>query len=323
METKSSRPLLLFYLLVGYVLIQFAWWSYLMVEQNNELYQLKSTVNQLHQGDPDLLVRLNSDLEKKLHAKWWMIGGEGLVFFTLLSIGFFRVRNTFKREAALSLQQKNFMHSVTHELKSPIASVKLAMETLLKRELDKEKQKEIFGNALADAERLHKLVENILLAARIENSFDLHKENLNVSEYTEEVVKQAQRMLNPKQTIVYDIQPNVFFSIDKNSFSSVILNLFENAMKYSPENTSIIIKLKEQGSGIVLTVDDEGQGISDVEKPNVFKKFYRVGNEETRRSKGTGLGLYIVKYLVEKHGGTVLIKNNIPKGSRFEISIPA
>lgn len=316
----NPRPLLLFYLLVGYVLIQFVWWSYLMIQQNNELYHLKSEINLLHHEDPQLVIEKGNELEKKLHHRWMMIAGEGMVFLILLVIAFFRVRNTFRREAELAEQQKNFLLSVTHELKSPIASTKLALETVLKRDLEKDKQKEILGNAVKDTDRLNTLVENILLASKIDSaSFELHKENINLSEYLEEGIKQAVRMFDPKQKVVNDIQPNIFFNIDKTVFPSIFLNLFENAVKYSPENSMIKIILKEQGNGVILSVADEGAGIPEVEKENIFKKFYRVGNEEIRKTKGTGLGLYIVKYLAEKHGGAIAVKNNSPKGSIFEV----
>src|SRR3972149_2438838 len=119
MQSQKFKPLFLFYILVAYVLLQFGWWSYLLIEKNNEIYQLKSVINLLHHEDPQLVIEQGNELEKKLHARWVMIAGEGLVFLVLLSIAFIRVRNTFKREAELPSQQKNFMHSITHELKSP------------------------------------------------------------------------------------------------------------------------------------------------------------------------------------------------------------
>src|ERR1035437_148229 len=202
MQSKNSRPLLLFYILVAYVLIQFIWWSYLMIEQNNEIYQLKSEINLLHHEDPQLVIEQGNELEKKLHHRWVMIAGEGLVFMILLSIAFIRVRNTFRKEAELAAQQKNFMLSITHELKSPIASSKLQLETLLKRDLEKEKQKELLSNAISDTERLNKLVADILLASKIENSvYELHKENVNLSEYVEEGMKQTIQIFNPKQKV--------------------------------------------------------------------------------------------------------------------------
>ncbi|MFI5164140.1 MAG: sensor histidine kinase [Bacteroidia bacterium] len=324
MQSKNSRPLFLFYILVAYVLLQFGWWSYLMIEQNNEIYRLKSEINLLHHEDPQLVIEKGNELEKKLHARRMMIAGEGMVFIVLLLIAFLRVRNTFNKEAELASRQKNFLLSVTHELKSPIASVKLTLETLLKRDLEKEKQKEILSNAISDTDRLNNLVENILLASKIENSaFELHKENVNLSEYVEEGMKQTIQTFSPKQKTVLDIQPNIFFDIDKTIFPSIILNLFENAVKYSPANSMIKIILKEEGNGVILSVQDEGTGISTEEKKNIFKKFYRVGNEETRKTKGTGLGLYIVKYLAEKHNGTVVVKNNSPKGTIFEVILNA
>jgi len=315
-----SRPLFLFYVLVAYVLLQFIWWGYLMIEQNNEIYHLKSEINLLHHEDPQLVIEKGNELEEKLRTRWMMIIGEGAVFIFLLAFAFVKVRNTFNKEAALAAQQKNFLLSVTHELKSPIASIKLALETLLKRDLEKEKQTMLLSNAVNDSDRLNKLVENILLAARIDNSsFELYKENVNLSEYIEEGMKQTIQLFNPTQKIQLDIQPNITFGIDKTIFPSILLNLFENAVKYSPESSIIKIILKEQGNGVTLSVSDEGAGISEKEKQKIFRKFYRVGSEEIRKTKGTGLGLYIVKYLVEKHDGTISVKNNHPKGTIFEV----
>jgi signal transduction histidine kinase len=97
------------------------------------------------------------------------------------------------------------------------------------------------------------------------------------------------------------------------------MNLFENAIKYSPPHSTIKIFLKKRGNGVILSVVDEGAGIPAEEKEKIFLKFYRIGSEETQKTKGTGLGLYIVKYLVEKHGGKILVKDNVPKGSIFEV----
>ena len=320
MASKNSRTLSFFYVLVAYVILQFCWWSYLLIEQNNDIYHLKSEINLLHHEDPQLVIEKGNELEKKYHQRKMMIAGEGLVFILLLGFAFIRVRNTFNKEAELAVQQKNFLLSVTHELKSPIASVKLSLETLLKRDLEKEKKNELLSNAINDSDRLNKLVENMLLAARIDNStFEFHKENVNLSEYLEEGIKQTLLIFNPAQKVLLDIQPNIFFDIDKTVFPSIFLNLFENAVKYSPANSMIKVILKQEGNAVVLSVADEGVGISEEEKKNIFRKFYRVENEEIRKTKGTGLGLYIVKYLAEKHNGLILVKNNSPRGSIFEV----
>ena len=179
----------------------------------------------------------------------------------------------------------------------------------------------MIANALSDTERLNKLVENILLATRIDNAaFSIHREKVDLSAYVKDGMNQSISASDHKQKLVLDIEPNIFFHIDRTSFPSILLNLFENAVKYSDANSTITLSLKQGGDAILLSVKDEGTGMSEEEKSLVFQKFYRGGNEETRKTKGTGLGLYIVKYLVEQHNGSIAVKNNSPRGSIFEVT---
>jgi two-component system phosphate regulon sensor histidine kinase PhoR len=318
--SKKSRPLFWFYILLTYVILQFSWWTYSMFQINSENVRLKTEINLLKGNTPDEVIANGNELNAKLHKRWLMISSEGAVFIFLLLLGGYQIRKTLKKETELAQQQKNFLLSVTHELKSPIASTKLQLQTLQKHELDRDKQKEIIANAISDTDRLNNLVENILLAAKIENSiYAVHKEEYNLSEYITEGLNQTINSFSYSQKVELDIEPNIFMFIDRASFPSIILNLFENAVKYSTENSKIKISLKKQNEKIILAVADEGTGISDSEKANIFLKFYRIGNEETRKTKGTGLGLYIVNYLVGEHNGTISVKNNHPKGSVFEI----
>jgi two-component system phosphate regulon sensor histidine kinase PhoR len=316
----KSRPLFWFYLLVVYIMIQFIWWSYLMVQLNNEIYHLKTQVNLLQGESSDEIITKGNALNAKLKTRWVMIASEGSVFIALLLLGIFQIRKTFKKEAALAQQQNNFLLSVTHELKSPIASAKLQLQTLEKRDLDRVKQKEIIANAISDTERLNNLVENILLAAKIENNvYTLYKEEVDLSQYISEGLTQSIASFHYKRKIDLQIEPDIRMHIDRTSFPSIVLNLFENAVKYSPEHSSILVTLKTQASKIIFSISDEGIGIDTKEKALIFQKFYRVGNEETRKTKGTGLGLYITDYLVKQHGGNISVKNNLPKGSIFEV----
>ncbi|HRG37861.1 MAG TPA: histidine kinase dimerization/phospho-acceptor domain-containing protein, partial [Bacteroidia bacterium] len=267
-------------MLVVYIIIQFVWWSFLMVRLNNEVYSLKTEVNLLR-GETSLEIERNgNELNRKLKTRWLMIASEGSVFVCLLLLGIMQVRKTFIKEAALSQQQNNFLLSVTHELKSPIASAKLQLQTLEKRELDREKQKEIIANAISDTERLNNLVENILLAAKIENSvYTLYKETINLSDYITEGLTKTIASFHYTRKIELKIEPNIFMAIDRTSFPSIILNLFENAVKYSHDNSSITISLKSQADKIILSIADEGIGIDQKEKTLIFQKFYRIGNE--------------------------------------------
>lgn len=318
---KRSRPLFFFYLLVVYILFQFAWWTYSMFELNNEISVLKNELNLFKGESPEEIITKGNEINTKLHKRWVMISSEGAVFVGLLLLGIYRIRKTFKKETELSERQKNFLLSVTHELKSPIASSKLQLQTIQKHDLPREKQLEIVANAINDVDRLNNLVENILLAAKIENSvFLLNKEEYDLSEYISDGMKQTINSFNYKQKIILDIEPGIRMKIDRTSFPSIILNLLENAVKYSSENSSIHLKLKKQSDKILLSISDEGVGVRESDKMHIFEKFYRAGNEETRKTKGTGLGLYIVKYLVEQHNGTITVRNNDPQGTIFEIT---
>lgn len=323
-SSKRSRPLFLFYLLVAYVFVQFAWWSYHLFQLNNEVHSLRSELNYITSRDSEELQKAEAELDAHLKRRWTMIIGEGLFFLVLLVLGHIKIRNTFKKETALAQQQHNFMLSVTHELKTPLASTRLQLETLLKRELEREKQKEILSNAITDTDRLNKLVENILLAASIDSSsYKVHPETIDLSSFTQSLVSSNAQWLQQKHTLMTNIEPGIFYPVDKMGFESLLLNLAENAVKYSPPGTAITISLRKQERKVVLAVKDEGSGIPVEEKQAIFKKFYRLGNEETRSAKGTGLGLYIVKFIAEAHKGEVSVADNSPRGSVFEVRFPA
>jgi K+-sensing histidine kinase KdpD len=313
MAQKIPKSLLIFYILVIYVLLQFCWWSYLLFDLNTELYNLKNTAS------PAIERKYEPKKIDRLKKKKIMIVGEGFVFLTLLGWGMIQTRKSFKKETQLAQQQKNFLLSVTHELKSPIASVKLLLQTLIKRDLPKEKQLELISRAENEASRLNQMVENILIATQIENHiFSINANEINLSELLIYIIEQ-QQTIHPNIIFQQEIQPNMRLNCDELAMKSIVLNLLENALKYSTREPEIKIQLLTDQNYVILKICDQGIGISDEEKNLVFNKFYRSGNEETRKTKGTGLGLFIVKYLVNQHLGKITIYNNHPKGSIFEV----
>ena len=283
------KPLTIFYILVFYVIAQLFWWATLLVE-----------LQPLRRG---------------------MVIGEGFVFISLMSFGAYKLHRAINKEKKINAQQKNFLLSVTHELKSPLASIKLYLQTILKRDLDKEQQQSFISKSLLDIERLADLVENMLLATRIENkSYSFPKEQFNLSQLVEKIISRLQIHVCSQEALITEIEPNVYINGDDFALSSVITNLIENAVKYSSDCVPIYVSLKRQLTGKVnFTVADLGIGISDEEKPKIFDKFYRVGNEDTRKTKGTGLGLFIVKQVLDHHQATIKVKNNSPKGTVFDV----
>lgn len=322
---KRPRPLLLFYILVVYVLIQFGWWAFLLVRLNNQVSELRRQLITLQMNvepavsDTHSLLLTESKLSDDLHKQWMMILGEGSVFLLLLLLGIYRTRNGFKKEAALAARQKNFLLSVTHELRSPLASIRLQLETMQKRALPKEKQEEMHASALEDIDRLNALVENILVAARIDNhSYSVYPEKGDLSACVSELTAKA---ASRHHQLITNIEEGIQASFDRIGFHSIFMNLLENAIKYSPAGSEIKVMLERRAGQVFLSVADRGPGIPDTEKKNVFERFYRLGNEETRSTKGTGLGLYIAKHLADAHLWNIRVYDREGGGSIFEITI--
>ncbi len=318
---KKSPSILIFSILFGYIIIQFLWWEVLLVKQIGQIISEKQKLVELSSTNSEFIIKELALLQQKKIKQIIMIVSEGTVFLLLLLFGIYKIKEAYTKEIELTHQQKNFLLSITHELKTPIAATKLQLQTLQKHKLDEVMQQELISNALLETERLNNLIDNVLLARRLDSGeFIFKKEKENISELIESVLLRYYKSELLKNELQINVENNIFFDCDKTIFPSIIINLIDNAIKYSFNKKEITIDLKKANKIIVLTISDVGCGIADEDKKRIFTKFYRAGNEETRTTKGTGLGLYIVNYLVKKHGGTINVKNNLPKGTIFEIS---
>lgn len=282
------KPVTIFYILLIYALAELFWWGFLLV--STEPSRMK------------------------------MIVGEGAIFVLILISGAVYFHSLLKKEHAMHKQQRNFLLSVTHELKSPLASIKLYLQTILKRDLDKEKRDQFIRSSIDDIGRLDDLVENMLLASKIENrSYTFPKEQFDFSDLLHSLLERLTINVQGKRTLNIEVEDGIEIVGDRFSLGSMINNLLENAVKYSEDHTSIYIHLKKDNGRIKLRICDEGCGIPDEEHQKIFTKFYRSGNEMTRKTKGTGLGLFIVDQVVNNHDASIYITNNLPKGTCFEI----
>lgn len=317
------RPLILFYILVFYILIQFTWWAYLLVNLNTEVYQSKIDFIKSKQPQTEVHIQEEKNLEKEMHRRWMMVAGEGIVFLSLLIIGITYTRQSFNKEIQLARQQKNFMMSITHEFKSPLAAIKLALQTLQKRRVEEAMQQQLLQRALFETDRVNSLVENILMAARIEAAnLDFTFSEFSLSEAVKSYVNMSEHALKENKKLVYDIEDGLHIHADPLAIASLFMNLLENADKYSPPDTTISIKLFKKDNSAHLEVADNGPGVAEAEKRKIFEKFYRVGNEEIRKTKGTGLGLYIARFIAIHHHAKISVRSNSPKGSIFEVVFP-
>lgn len=314
------RPLPVFYLLIIYIFIQFGWWSVLLVELNNEVASLKTEKLQSMTSHPMEFELRKAALDEKLHKRWVMVAGEGAVFLLFITFTILNVRRAILNEETLARQQKNFLLSVSHELKSPMASIRLYLQTIQKRDLEKEKFDRYVDHALRDTDRLTQLVENLLYAARLEGRIPpFQKEKLDFSYLIFSCIQKTMAVPEKAAKVIPDIQKGIEFFGDRAGLVSLFNNLLENAIRYSPDHSEIKVGMSEKDGFIKLWVEDEGPGIPKTEIKKIFSKFYRIGNEETRASKGTGLGLFIVSQVAHAHGGKVSVRNNPQKGSTFEV----
>jgi signal transduction histidine kinase len=261
-------------------------------------------------------------LEKGLNRKLFMYVAEGVVMMLLLLVGVIVIYRSFKKELVLNKLQNNFLLSVTHELKTPLTAMKLYMETLLKRHLSPEQIQTIAQNSLNETERLKDQVEKLLLSAQLDSSkYVLDKHAINLSELIEEFVTNYNKPRPESEAIDLNLQDQVIIKADATAIEMILSNLIGNALKYAGPTGKVKVILKQEGNSILLSVDDNGPGISEVDKKMLFNKFFRIGDENTRKTKGTGLGLFIVKHLVQLHNGKISVIDNVPSGTIFQIKL--
>lgn len=293
------RSKILIYLLAFYVLLQFVWWGYQIID----------------------LGALADQSQEDTSRRIIMIIGEGGVFILILMAGFWKIQQSIAKEIQLSQRQNNFMLSVTHELKTPLTSIQLALQTLKKPNLKTEDQADLIAKALGANQRLSSLIDNIINASRLEsNDFTPRREIFPLKTFLQN--KTAELTASHEQaTIKLNCEVDIIHA-DAYMLETIFNNLLENAIKYSGENPKMGIIVKQNEKFIEIIVSDQGTGMTAEEKQQIFKKFYRVGNEISRSQKGSGLGLFITSEFVQLHKGRIKCENNKPAGTKFIIELP-
>ncbi len=320
---KKSRSVLLLTILFGYIIAQFLWWEVLLVKQSSQIIAEKQKLTELSSTNSEIIKQEVQKLHDKKTMQVAMIVGEGTVFLLLLLFGIYKIKQAHDKEVKLNQQQQNFLMSITHELKTPLSAIKLQLQTLKKHQLPETKKDELLQNALAENERLNTLIDNVLLVSRMDNSQGfVQKEKVVLKALIEEIANRYYKVQLDNASLTLNLETTSSIEADKLVFPSILTNLIDNAFKYSFDTKLVKVELKQINQLIQLNISDCGQGISDSDKLKIFERFYRAGDETTRQTKGTGLGLYIVNYLVKQHNGSITVLNNTPKGSIFQLTFP-
>jgi signal transduction histidine kinase len=272
-----------------------------------------------------MTVRQAFDYSKSA-AVYWTLLSVGATFFLLIVVGVVMYLTLSIKAINISRRQSNFIDSVTHELKSPIASLKLYLQTLTRRTVSDSERSEFYRFMLEDVDRLDQLINDILDAARLERR-EQRSEVVDV-DLGELLTNCAQgicaRHRAPIESIELDVQPFIVRG-SRVDFELIFRNLIDNALKYAGDPPAVKIQLAELYDGrLVIRITDNGRGIPIRYRKQIFRRFVRLGTELEREKPGTGLGLYIVHTLITKLGGRIQVRgqDKLP-GSIFEVTLPS
>lgn len=282
---KSSRSKTLLVLLSLYILLQFCWWGYLLLQSNSK--------------------------------KILMVFGEGTVFLTILFLGIWRLSKSIQQELSLHKRQSNFLLSITHELKTPLASVQLILQTMLRRSFEPEQIKEFTEKALEENKKTQELIEGILHASGLEQkALKVHLNTLYPEEFLTGFVP---LFPESKYNIIWSYSNKFSFQCDTNMLTFILKNLIENSFKYGAKQVEV--EFSSNSKHVEIKVSDNGIGVLEVDRPYIFDKFYRSGDDKIRDRSGTGLGLYIAREMALLQGGQINYQP-LTEGACFIVSLP-
>jgi len=299
--------------LFAFIGIQLVWvlvvffWIYWFLGRNKELRVLAERYR------PDLVA----------HATDWFVLVQGIVLLLVILAGVYVIFLYWRRQSNLYKEQKNAISQIAHELKSPIASIQLHLETIRLRRLQPDKIERFIDTMLTDIDRLNSLISNLLTAARLEQRRrPKHHQAIDFSAFVRDFMELKRRKLPEDGMLSLEVEDGIQASVNEEDMETALRNLFENAILYSSASPEIIVRLNKERKYCHLAFQDNGKGIEAKDLKKIFRMFYRV-----RRSgesiRGTGLGLYIVKSIIGEHGGKVTVTSEgNSKGCTFHIFIP-
>jgi signal transduction histidine kinase len=264
---------------------------------------------------------------ERLSALHWTLLVAGSVFFALLIAGLGLLCAWLVREMRHSQRQQAFLDAVTHEMKTPLASLRLYVETLALRDPGPERRAEFLGRMRADVERLERTVVQVLAAARAAAWVRRpSREPVDLAQLLEECVRELrERYRLPPGAVRLEVEGGPVALGQPDELALIFANLIDNAVKYSGPEVDVRVRARAAGDGTArVEIEDRGVGIPRAELRRIFQPFYRAGLDVQRRVAGLGLGLFIVRWLVQRQGGRVEARSEGPgRGSRFAVSLRA
>ncbi|MBY6269813.1 sensor histidine kinase [Parageobacillus thermoglucosidasius] len=224
----------------------------------------------------------------------------------------------------LKKERNEFLASISHELRTPLTYVKGYADIARRSNMGEEERNRYLSIIYEEAEHMQKLVKDLFELAKMDqHSFQIHKELTNLCSFFKKLHDKMQPAFQAKKmSLVYYCDGSITVHIDQKRFEQVMMNLLDNALKYSDQGSIVSIDVRKEKHHIVIIVSDAGRGIPEEDLPHIFERFYRVDKSRSRTSGGTGLGLAIVKEIVEAHGGAIYAASEYGKGTNMIITLP-
>ena len=310
-----NRLRALFHPILVFIGVQIAWiglmivWVYWYFENRQNLAEFTKKL------PPELL---ESDFN-------WIVLLEGGVLMLVILAGVYVIFVYWNKQSRLYQLQSNFISSVSHELKSPLASIQLYLETLKYQKVSSEEAQDFVETMLSDTERLSDLIDNILESSKSDpQSMQSQFSSVDIVSFLQETIAHHQKLFEDKQCVIQlKFNDYVKVSIDGRAMRMVFNNLIANALRYSPAGTVLTIAVRRDQKFCIIDFIDQGFGFDKKELKKVFKKFYRVQNQETQNIEGAGLGLYISRQIIKNHKGKInVFSEGRGKGTHFMLSLP-
>jgi signal transduction histidine kinase len=303
----------IFHPIIALIGIQMVWalvvffWIHWFVGRNREFRELAERYR------PDLVG----------HSFDWFVLVQGIFLLLMILAGVYVIFLFWKRQSNLYKQQRNAISQITHELKSPLASIQLHLETIRMRKIQPEKLERFIDTMLSDIDRLNSLISNLLMAAKLEQRRRvIQRQVVDISAFVRKIMEQKRGKLPEGGSISVEAVESIPVSINEEEMETILRNLFENAVLYSPSSPEITVRLGKEGKYCHLAFQDNGMGLEPGDFKKIFRKFHRV-RRPGESIRGTGLGLYIVKSIVGEHDGKVRVTSEgTGKGSTFHIYLP-
>lgn len=228
-----------------------------------------------------------------------------------------RLENSFN-------QTRQFTADASHELRTPIAIMKAGIEVALYRDRDISSYQQVLANTLEDLGRLSKIIENLFILAKADaGRYEMHMGRMNLCPIITEITEQLRLIAEPKNLFVLQEKiEDAFIEGDELLMRMMLLNLADNAVKYTPSNGTIQVSLFKDNGFVKILFKDTGMGISQADIPYIFDRFYRTSNARTANHTGGGLGLSICQWIVKSHRGTITVESELQKGSAFTVTLP-